>query len=133
MSDREAEVLRRFVAEGGGLVATGLCGAKDERGLDRPGFAIADVLGVDLLGHSGDIFDRYLRVDAGHPVTAEFKPGDLLPQLGRTLVEAREGAQVVATSVENSEAAGPGLVVNTFGKGRVAYSPSNLASTYADP
>ena len=63
--DREAEVLREYVAGGGGLVVTGLTGTRNERGLERPDFAVADVLGVCYEGYSAEIYDRYLRIDAG--------------------------------------------------------------------
>jgi hypothetical protein len=46
MSDEQAAALRRFVAAGGSLLATGQTSLYDEWGDPRPDFALADVLGV---------------------------------------------------------------------------------------
>lgn len=49
LSDSEAERIRNFVKEGGGLVATYATGLCDERGKTRKNFALADVFGADYL------------------------------------------------------------------------------------
>ena len=46
MSDAQAEAVRRFVRDGGGLVATHETSLYDEKGQRRKDFALADVLGV---------------------------------------------------------------------------------------
>jgi uncharacterized membrane protein len=133
MSDREAEALREYVDGGGGLVVTGLTGTRNERGLERPNFALADVLGVHYEGYSAETYDRYLRIDAGHEVTEGLTVGQLLPQAERTVVRAGEKTSVIGTSMEYAEASGPALVLHSYGKGRTAYFASNMATMYARP
>ena len=47
LSADHAELIRRWVADGGTLIATGKCGLLDEQRRQRSNFALADVLGVD--------------------------------------------------------------------------------------
>ena len=46
LSDREAEILKRFVMEGGTLVADNLCGVLDEHGKGREKGALDDLFGI---------------------------------------------------------------------------------------
>lgn len=46
LSDREAEVLKRFVTQGGTLVADYLCGVLDEHGKGRPQGILDDLFGI---------------------------------------------------------------------------------------
>lgn len=50
LSDYQVQVIREFVAAGGGLVATCESSLFNELGQPRPNFALADVLGVDYQG-----------------------------------------------------------------------------------
>jgi len=50
LSDGEAEVLRRFVADGGILIATYRTSLLDEKGNFRGDFALSDLFGVNYLG-----------------------------------------------------------------------------------
>ncbi len=47
LSDDQTEAIRKFVHEGGGLIATYETSLFDERGRRRPNFALADVFGAD--------------------------------------------------------------------------------------
>ena len=47
LSSRNADVIRRWVADGGTLIATGKCGLLDENHKPRSNFPLADVFGVD--------------------------------------------------------------------------------------
>ena len=47
LSDDQAEAIRKFVENGGGLIATYETSLFDERGHRRPNFALADVFGAD--------------------------------------------------------------------------------------
>ena len=47
LSSQHAELIRRWVSDGGTLIATGKCGLLDEQRRERSNFALADVLGVD--------------------------------------------------------------------------------------
>lgn len=50
LSDAQIDVIREFVANGGGLVATCETSLFDERGLPRKDFALADLFGVSFQG-----------------------------------------------------------------------------------
>jgi hypothetical protein len=50
LSDRQVQVIRAYVAGGGGLIATCETSLFDELGQPRANFALADVFGVDYLG-----------------------------------------------------------------------------------
>lgn len=50
MSDSQCEAVRRFVARGGSLIATGVSSLYDEDGRARPDFALADLFGLRAVG-----------------------------------------------------------------------------------
>ncbi len=110
MSDEQAEAVRRFVREGGGLVATHETSLYDEKGRRRQDFALADVFGAG--------FDRVLpaerrevRVEGDHPL-ARALSGDP-PVHAELLVAVRPNTASAA-------------VVHTYGAGRVVYLPGRL-------
>jgi hypothetical protein len=129
MTDEQCAHVRRFVARGGGLVATGETSRYDADGVARPDFALADLLGVHATGcHHGSTgpsepsweswsAHTYLRLTPSmrgrgdgpggsggdavrHPVLDGFDATDLLPFGGRLeVVRVREGTEVLATFV----------------------------------
>ncbi|MCX7824978.1 MAG: beta-galactosidase [Verrucomicrobiae bacterium] len=95
MSDTQVEKVRRFVRDGGGLIATHETSLYDEKGRRREEFALADVFGV-----------RY---------KATLKPqGDDEP---RVRVE-RAGAETMDWPSDTG-----GVLAHRFGRGRVVYLP----------
>ncbi len=58
MSDAQVEAVRRFVRDGGGLVATGETSLCDQLGRPRQDFALADVFGVSYRGHPAASAER---------------------------------------------------------------------------
>src|SRR5579885_2856333 len=80
LSDAAAEVIRRWVADGGTLVASGACGLTGPPGRRRENFPLADVLGVDFAGEERryaydaegrlkkGVVQTYLE-SSGHPLT----------------------------------------------------------------
>lgn len=73
MSDAQCEQLRRFVAGGGGLIATLETSLYDERGVKRRDFGLADLFGVSFGGRmEGPMRNAYLRLEHGaagdHPL-----------------------------------------------------------------
>jgi hypothetical protein len=50
LSDAQVEAVRRFVARGGGLIATGEASRCNEWGEARPDFALADLIGAHVVG-----------------------------------------------------------------------------------
>jgi hypothetical protein len=63
LSDQEAEALRDFVKEGGGLVVTYRTGMRDADYQERQNFPLADLMGVDYL-EVPDIASSFVVVDA---------------------------------------------------------------------
>jgi hypothetical protein len=105
LSDGQAEVIRRWVAKGGTLLATYNCGLRDERHRLRSNFALADVLGVDYVSEErkyaydangklrpGEFISTYLE-SVGHPLARSLEistvglPGSFLKLKTTTAVE----------------------------------------------
>lgn len=92
LSTTQAEALRRFVARGGSLIATGNTGLLDEQGETRADFVLADLFGVHLTGPrdlfakptleklAGESWHTYLRLPADrHAILKGFEKTDILP------------------------------------------------------
>ncbi|MFI7612672.1 alpha-amylase family protein [Nonomuraea terrae] len=96
LSDEQCEVIRAYVASGGGLVAAHESSLYDENGERRPNFGLADVFGTDLLTPArGPVKNNYISLMDEHPVNAGF--GGATRIIGGTRLlgtRAREGARV---------------------------------------
>ena len=89
MSDAQCAAVKRFVANGGGLVATGATSLYDEWGDPRADFALADLFGAHApspdFGRKGatrTTAHTYLRIPGGgerHAVLRGFEETDMLP------------------------------------------------------
>jgi hypothetical protein len=148
MSDRAAEVVRRFVRQGGGLVASFETSLYDEGFSRRKDFALADVLHADYVTNhpvSQRSENLYLSIDAKHPVTddPQINSKEMTAWLGglgpppdsgnlaliASAVECRatDGGQVIASYGLNPPGATgkhPAIIVSTFGEGGVVYFPA---------
>ncbi|MBN1396310.1 MAG: beta-galactosidase trimerization domain-containing protein [Pirellulales bacterium] len=124
LSDRQIESIRKFVADGGGLVATYETSLYDEKGKPRDNLGLADVFGVEYV-RTLPPAKRRIRPAAEHP---RFKGMDLaeLPEHDDAHVFARlSGGTSVAelSGPDASEGSAPAIVCRTYGKGRVVYLP----------
>ena len=150
LSDRAAEVVRRFVKAGGGLVASQATGLYDHQLQPRTNFSLADVFQADYIGtHENTTRDNGVSLwlaRPDHPIlndlaiqgqekTAWRNPsgppasrGWLELVAGATWVSARPGGQVLAllSTNENTATASPALVASVYGQGRVVYMPAGL-------
>ncbi len=143
MSDRAAEVVRRFVRSGGGLIATFETSLYDADYRKRPDFALADLFRARYLGTNA-VAQRtenlYLTLDADHPITddplikakqntAWLSPGNppdkgpLALIASATEVRALGGGQTISTynvnlPAEKARERHPAIVVSQYGKGR---------------
>ncbi len=120
MSDAQAKTVKRFVFEGGGLIATHETSLGDEKGRRRTDFALADVLGV-----------HYQSVSKGEPRLLQLQRDHPLAQGVAGLLNHEE--PVVAVRTNGAETVGwlgglPGVLIHSYGKGRVVYLPGRLDS-----
>ncbi|HEY2838722.1 MAG TPA: beta-galactosidase trimerization domain-containing protein [Pirellulales bacterium] len=152
MSPRAAEVVRRYVAAGGGLVATFETSLYDENYQKRPDFALADVLkaqyqGTAVVNQRVENLSLLLDDDA-HPIvddpvikskqnTSWITPGNppakgpLALIASATKVKPLNGGRVVATynvsqPLADAAARHPAIIASEFGKGRVVYFPASI-------
>jgi hypothetical protein len=144
MSPEACEAVRRFVAAGGGLVATFRTSLCDEDGNPRDNFALADVFGADYMEMFGFSYG-FVRFDEAHEITRNIKLGFpmTLWEKHQTKVRPRNGAQALGRLVNpmrgmhmgnppQEVTPWPALVLNTFGKGRVVYMPQQMGDCYQD-
>ncbi len=159
----QADAIRAFVQQGGGLVATLDAGLCDEFGNPRDKHVLADVLGLDHLGPAvADAPPVEMDVNFARTLPPEYWAkrkgvwdftyeresflGALWPLLGRERVtfkgpairvKPREGAKVLGMLHPRSGSKGeatPAIVLNTFGKGRVITFAAGMdAANYLTP
>jgi hypothetical protein len=153
LSDAQCAAVRRFVENGGGLVATGPSSLYDEWGDPRADFALADLYGAHApspdFGRKNGAragLHTYLRISTGerHAVLRGFDETAILP-FGGMLEPLRTGPNVTvpltfipAFPVYPPETSWmrepktdiPGLVLNTRGASRIAYLPADLDRRY---
>ncbi len=129
MTDAQAEAVRRFVAAGGGLVATHETSLYDETGRRRQDFALADVFGVTY-ERILPAAPRRIRFDQSHPVTDQ---DELDHDEPHALVRLTTGQAVAWTAGDgpNDEDA-PAVVTNEYGPGRVVYLAGKLDAIQCD-
>ena len=146
LSAGQVENIRRFVEQGGGLVASYASSLYDEQGRRRERFALEELLRVrplkpdSALGETLDNYqalvggpnDLYLktRPETGAPL--DKWAGQLVPLWYYEPVEVLEGGRTAADIVmgENSRPLLPGLVLSRCGKGKTAFLASSLESLY---
>ena len=129
MSDAQAEAVRRFVREGGGLIATHETSLLDEKGCRRPDFALADVLGVHYRT-TLKTAPRQARLHGDHPLIGGLK-AEQLTSLGEPLISVEpSGAEVLGEFTGRPDLTNdvPALLVHRHGKGRVVYLPGRFDS-----
>jgi hypothetical protein len=150
LSDVHAELIRRWVSDGGTLIASGKSGLRDEKLKVRSNFALADVFGVDYTGEERKYayfpdgkprttISTYIE-SSGHPLAEIFGQETVgLPESFVTI--NRRGAEEVMRyllpfMVEDTahyhwynwfspppgtESGGSAVTLNRFGKGRALY------------
>ncbi|SDL50111.1 alpha-amylase family protein [Nonomuraea jiangxiensis] len=146
LSDAQCQVIREYVAAGGGLVAAHQSSLYDERGEPREGFGLADVLGVDLVESvRGPVKNNYIALTGDHPVNAGFDGARRIIGGTRLLrVAARAGTRVPLRFVpdfpdlpmeelyarERPDAPAAVIRQAADGGGRVVYFPFDLGAVY---
>ena len=149
MTDAQCASVRKFVAEGGALIATGVSSLCDESGTARKDYGLADLFGAHFTGTAGSEktaavqnLHTYLRLSQErHAVLQGFEETAILP-FGGSLVDQRTDADVVVpltfippfpvlppeTSwMRTPNTTIPGLILNK----RVAFLPADIDRRYA--
>lgn len=151
LSDRAAEVVRRFVRNGGGLVATFETSLYDANFQRRPDFALADLFRAQYVT-THTVQQRtenlYLTLDAKHPMlddplilqkqntswrNSDGPPpaqGPLALIASATEVRPLDGGRTLATynvnEPQKENVPHPAILASSFGKGRVVYFPASV-------
>jgi hypothetical protein len=139
LSEAECTAIRSFVRNGGALIATGETGLRDSGNNDLGNFSIADVLGIEYLGAS-DTVNSYLRTTKKNE---KFRiPAYDIQVMGnymrvktttaKTLLELvppYEGKKT-GTPPPAERTEGPGVTINSYGKGTAIYCSSRLFEAY---
>lgn len=145
LSEKQMDVIREYVKEGGGIVAGFKTSLYDENGKKRQDFGLRDLFGCSFTGIEEDTsFDCYQKIRKAHKVLDGMgadRTGMLMNE-GNTLLCTMENtesgcggkAEMICSYVprienqppefawrERTDTAYPTVVVNTFGKGRVVY------------
>ncbi len=140
ISEEHVEVIRRFVRNGGGLVASFRTSLYDERGNRRPDFGLKDVFGCSFTGIVRDTRqDSYQKVRLPqHPVLKGMDADrtDMIMNEEETLLCTRQNQEyhMVASFVPmiynqppeyawipEEETEYPTILAGQYGKGRVVY------------
>ncbi|MDR0400852.1 MAG: hypothetical protein LBH51_07910 [Treponema sp.] len=141
--DAHLEIIRRFVAEGGGLVASKNTSLFDGEGKPRGDFGLADLLGVSYTGVTLDTGnDSYQLIrEKDNPVFKGLGDTDLLMNGGATVLAAlvNQDYRAAATYVPRipnqppeyawipeMKTGYPTIVTGVYGKGRVVYFANGI-------
>lgn len=146
LTDEQVVVIRRYVEEGGAIVATGSPGLWAPSGI-RAELPLADLLGVSDTGRTvGPLRHAFGHIETRGPLTEGLQGTDMITTEGRfRVVEALPGAEVPLSLVESIVPQPPELgwidleatqrqpfaVVHNHGKGRSVYFPGGIDSHVA--
>jgi hypothetical protein len=153
MSDKEIDVLKNYVREGGNLIATYTSSLCDTNGKERADYGLAELFGVSYAGKKENTSkDNYQYIlDKSHAlVEADSGKTELLFHAGYTaLTKPRARAKVICTwvpTIHNQppdkswvrvfSTEFPTIVENSYGKGAVLYfanQPDLLSYTTGHP
>jgi len=146
LSNRQCALLRGFVENGGGLVATHETSLLDEHGQLRDNFGLADLFGVS---YAGNVIARqqnaYLNlVDHSHPLLAGLEgAGRMVHGVARVEIRTPPGLRAPLMTIasypdlpmeevyqRSTTTDIPGVIVRTVGAGRIAYFPWDIDRTF---
>ena len=144
LADDHCDAIRGFVENGGTLIATHQTSLLDGWGQERGQFGLADLLGVEYQGSSGDTQEcgRVLV-----PCTQEIRHehGELIFYYGlESAVSAKSGTEVICESSspekvgslhsfhpsESDRTGAPSVTRNRFGKGQAIYIGGDVGGAY---
>jgi len=143
LGDRQCEVIRSYVNDGGSLLATFETSRYDEWGNARPDFQLADIFGAHAVGEViGPCGNSYSRIEARHPVIDDFKGTVLLPGAESRVPIRTETSSAVLSVVpaypafppemvypRTPHTTEPAAVFREAGKSRIAFFPGDVDRT----
>ncbi len=143
LSDEQAEAIRKYVKEGGGLVATYRTSLANLFGSPRKDFALSDVFHANYIEPLTYRYS-YIKIEREHPVTKgiymelpmtmwkalqlKVMPFRDVEVVGKIVYPYR-GFQMGNPPLELTRY--PAILVSRFGKGRVVYFSGEVDSVYA--
>jgi hypothetical protein len=146
ISDLQCTQLKAFVEGGGGLVATHETSLGDERGRRRDNFGLASLFGVSF---AGDVIERqqnaYLNIeDHTHPLLTGLEDaGRIIHGVKRVEIRTEPGLRAPLMTIPSypdlpmeevyqreTKTNIPGVIVRSFGAGRVVYFPWDIDRTF---
>ena len=148
ISDAEAENIRAFVRNGGGLVATGITSLLDEKVKKKTDYTLSDVFGASVVAPPPAlkaVIDNHWWSQAPGPYDIYLQPRDVLRKgnagieaetplmVGEfEIIKALPGAEVAADLVFGTDysAFAPACVINSFGKGKSVFIPAAIEETF---
>ena len=150
LSETQCEQLRKFVAGGGGLVATHETSLYDEWGVRRPDFGLSDLFGVSFAGRvEGPMRNAYLRLDHAAPHSPALLAGldeapriihgvsrievaarAMFPPPPLTLIPSYPDLPMEKVFPRQPQTDIPQVFAREFGKGRVVYFPWDIDRTF---
>ncbi len=125
LSQSQCEMVRRYVQDGGSVVATHLTSIADEYGVVRKDFALADLFGASVLQPEPFEYpDLYLKPESGEMIPQDLQIMRIRPTTGN----------VVATSYDrgNDRDLGPAVVIQHNSGAACIYIASGLEAIYEE-
>ena len=145
LSEREQEMVRKYVSEGGNLVATADTSRYDVMGVEQNDFGLSDLFGTHCKGKSSTTFN-FFRIPKDEWQESGIDPRHYIPVTGKALIVeggkltgelydsfmdlAPERGATVHSTESPTNLIGSSIVTNTYGKGAVIYIPFDLTFTY---
>nr|MDO8100586.1 beta-galactosidase trimerization domain-containing protein [Candidatus Njordarchaeota archaeon] len=140
LSQADTFNIRRFVKNGGGLVATFRSSLSDDKGNQLSNLSLDEVLGVDYLGSTTSSLFGYARIRGQHEITEQIGVENIIPYVDEQLNVKTKGkamslcsilsASTSAFTTLGAETSLPAIVVSDYGKGRTVYFPGKPESIY---
>jgi len=148
LNEAQAQEIRKFVENGGNLIASNEVSLYEEKGVMRKDFLISDLLGVSTGGiNTPEDLKKFIyrtkidyqKISAKHVIVNSSKISYLPAALDNVRVKAALGTQVLAKFMNplnfrydcfKGVSDHPSITVNKHGKGKVIYFAGNVGALY---
>ena len=141
MSDHDIEIIKEYVKNGGGLIASFETSLFTETGEPRGDFGLGELFGVNYTGVKQDTSEDCYQwiVDKDSSVLKDIQDTDMIMTAGSTLICKSTGGHTVTTHVPftpnqppeyawrwDMQTDYPVITTNTYGQGKIVYFASTL-------